>query len=179
MVLDYLGSRNDLDMRRVGVFSQGSGASIAVLASAVDSRIKVLDTIDPWGDWPTWMTQSSFVPEEERARYVKPEFLKNVATLEPIDWLRRVQAKRFRLQDATFESKTPSAAKQKLREAVPAKGAVVIYKTPEEFNTVIRSKTELEWIQHELRALPDETQQNSRTASTLETVQPQRDKSVR
>lgn len=179
MVLDYLASRNDLDMQRVGVFSQGSGASIAILASAVDSRIKVLDTIDPWGDWPTWMAQSPFVPEDERANYVKPEFLKNVAPLEPIDWLQRVQAKRFRLQDATFESKTPPAAKQKLREAVPSKGAVVVYKTPEEFNAVIRSKTELEWIQHELRVLPDEGQKNSSTASAQDAPQPKRDKSVR
>lgn len=165
MILDYLASRNDLDVRRVGLFSQGSGASIAILASAVDSRIQVLDTVDPWGDWPTWMAQSSLVPEEERANYVKPEFLKSVAPLEPIDWLRKIQAKRFRLQDAAFESNTPSAAKQKLREAVPSKGTVVIYKTPEEFNAVIRSKTELDWIQHELRGLVDEVQQNKRTAS--------------
>ena len=48
----------------------------------------------------------------------------------------------------------------------------MIYKTPEEFNAVIRSKTELEWIQHELRALPNESQKNSRTASAL-TLQPQ------
>jgi hypothetical protein len=179
MVLDYLASRNDLDMRRVGLFSQGSGASIAILASAVDSRIQVLDTIDPWGDWPTWMAQSSLVPEEERASYVKPEFLKNVAMLEPIEWLRKVQAKRFRLQDATFESKTPWAAKQKLREAVPSKGTVVIYRAPEEFNAVIRSRTELEWIQHELRALPDESQQKNRTAKALERIQPEFDKSIR
>jgi hypothetical protein len=151
MVLDYLSARNDLDMRRVGVFSQGSGASIAILASAVDPRIRVLDTIDPWCDWPTWMAQSTLVPEEERANYVKPEFLKNLATLEPIEWLSKIQAKKFRLQDATFETKTPSVAKEKLREAVPSKGTVVIYRTPEEFNKVIRSKTELTWIEHELR----------------------------
>jgi len=30
----------------------------------------------------------------------------------------------------------------------------VIYKTPEEFNAVVRSKTELEWIQQQLRSLP-------------------------
>jgi hypothetical protein len=178
MVLDYLVSRNDFDMQRLGVFSQGSGASIAILASAVDSRIKVLDTIDPWCDWPTWMAHSPFVPEEERANYVKPEFLKNVAALEPIDWLRKIQAKKFRLQDAVFESKTPPTAKQKLREAVPSKGAVVIYKTPEEFNAMIRSKTELEWIQHALLALPDEDQNNNRAAGAL-TLQPQRDKSIR
>jgi cephalosporin-C deacetylase-like acetyl esterase len=38
MVLNYLASRNDLDMSRVGMFTAGSGANIAILASAVDAR---------------------------------------------------------------------------------------------------------------------------------------------
>jgi len=155
MVLDYLATRDDLDMNRVGMFTQGSGASIAILASAVDPRIKVLDATDPWGDWPTWMATSPFVPEEERAEYVRPEFLKKAAALEPIEWLPKIQAKKFRLQDAIFEPNTPRIAKEKLRAAVPAGGTVVIYKTPEDFNAVVRGKKYLEWIQHELRSLAD------------------------
>jgi hypothetical protein len=95
------------------------------------------------------------VPEDERASYVTPEFLKKAEMLEPIEWLPKTQAKRFRLQDAIFETNTPPAAKEKLRAAVPANGTVVIYKTPEEFNAVVRNKKDLEWIQHELRSLPD------------------------
>jgi hypothetical protein len=154
MVLNYLATRDDLDMTRVGMFAQGSGASIGILASAVDPRIKVLDTIDPWGDWQTWMTKSPFVPEEERAQYVKPEFLKKVAALEPIEWLPKTQAKKFRLQDSIFDPNTPKEAKEKLRAAVPAGSTVVIYKTPEDFNPIVHKKKELEWIQRELRALP-------------------------
>jgi hypothetical protein len=161
MVLDYLAQRGDLDMTRVGMYAQGSGASIAILTSAVDRRIKVLDTIDPWGDWPTWMATSPFVPEEERAEYVKPGFLKKAAALEPVEWLPKIQAKKFRLQDALFELNTPKSAKEKLRAAVPASATILIYKTPEEFNTVVRGEKELEWIQHELRSLPD-----TETAST-------------
>jgi hypothetical protein len=155
MVLDYLATRGDLDMSRVGMFAQGSGASIGILASAVDPRIKVLDTLDPWGDWPIWMANSPFVPEDERAEYVKAEFLKRAETLEPIEWLPRIQAKRYRLQDAIFESNTPKVAKEKLRAAIPDGAIVVIYKTPEEFNAVVRGKKDLEWIQHELQSLPD------------------------
>lgn len=153
LILNYLAARDDLDMDRVGMFAHGSGASIAILASAVDPRIKVLDTIDPWGDWPVWMTTSPFVPEEERAQYVKPEFLKRVEPLEPLQWLPKIQAKRFRLQDAAFDSNTPQAAKENLRAAVPKQGTVVIYKTPDEFNAVIRAHHELEWIERELRGL--------------------------
>ena len=178
MVLDYLVTRNDLDMHRVGIYSQGSGASIAILASAVDSRIKALDTIDPWGDWPTWMAQSTLVPEEERPSYIKTEFLTNVAMLDPIDWLRKIKAKKFRLQDAIFETNTPSAAKDKLRHAVPSTGTVVVYKTPDEFNTVIRNHTELQWIQHELRALPADERAARPAASALTTVRSDHEKVV-
>ena len=68
MMLDYLAARNDLDMNRVGFFGQGAGASIGILASAVDpANQSASDALDPWGDWPTWMATSPFVPEEERA----------------------------------------------------------------------------------------------------------------
>ena len=155
MVLDYLATRDDLDTSRVGMFTQGSGASIAILASAVDPRIKVLDALDPWGDWPTWMATSPFVPEDERSEYIKPEFLKKAGTLEPVEWLPKIQAKKFRLQDASFENNTPKVAKEKLRAAVRPDGTVLIYKSPEEFNTVVRNQKDLEWIQRELRSLPD------------------------
>jgi hypothetical protein len=155
MILNYLETRGDLDMSRVGMYAQGSGASIAILTSAVDPRIKVLDATDPWGDWPVWFTDSTFPPEDERSSYLAPEFLKKAALLDPLDWLPKIQAKNFRLQDATFETTTPKAAKEKLRAAVPPSSTVVIYKTAEEFNTAVRSKSELAWIEQELRSLPD------------------------
>jgi hypothetical protein len=131
-----------------------SGAS-AILASAADPRIKVLDAVNPWGDWPTWMSTSPFAPEDERTNYVKPEYLKKIALLEPIDWLPKMQAKQFRLQDTLFETNTPKTAKEKLRAAVPARARVVIYKTPQDFNAAINHDQEMDWIHAEFRALPD------------------------
>jgi hypothetical protein len=154
MVLNYLATRGDLDMNRVGMFAQGSGASIAILASAVDPRIKVLEALDPWGDWPTWMATSPFVPENERAEYAKPEFLKKVATLDPIEWLPKVQAKKFRLDDDLFDTNTPKAAQEKLRTAAPAGTTVMLYKNMEEFKPAFQDGKNLQWIQHELQALP-------------------------
>jgi len=155
MVLNYLASRRDLDMSRVGMFTAGSGASIAILASAVDARIKVLDMLDPWGDWPTWMAASPMVPREERADYLKPAFLEKVAGLEPVAWLPKIQAERFRLQDELYQRATPAAAKAKLRAAVSAKGTVVIYKTRRDMDKVVSARKELEWIEHELRSIAD------------------------
>jgi len=157
MILNYLASRGDLDMSRVGMFGQGSGASIAILVSAVDPRIKVLDVLDPWGDWPTWMATSPFVPEEERAAYMKPEFLKKAGTLETLDWLPEIQAKKFRFQQTIFDTDTPKAAKEKLRAALPAGTDVGIYNTPQEFRAAFPNSSNLDWIRHELRSLPRST----------------------
>jgi hypothetical protein len=155
MVLNYLATRDDLDMNRVGMFAQGSGATIAILASAVDPRIKVLEALDPWGDWPTWMTTSPFVPADERPEYVKPEFLKKAAPLEPLVWLPKLQAKKFRLDDELFDVNTPRTAQEKLRAAVPAGAIVELYKNMEEFKTAFADGKNLQWIQHELQSIPE------------------------
>jgi hypothetical protein len=155
MLLDYLAARGDLDMSRVGMFGQGSGASIAILASAADPRIKVLDVLDPWGDWPTWIATSPFVPKDEREDYLKPEFLKKVASLEPLQYLPKIQARKFRLQQLTFETDTPTPVKEKLRAAVPAGSTTLLYKTLAEFNAAFPHSTNLQWIEQELRALPE------------------------
>jgi len=155
MILNYLAARGDLDMTRVGMFGQGSGATIAILASAVDPRIKVLDVLDPWGDWPTWMATSEFPPKDERPDYVKPEFLKKIAPLETLDWLPKIQAKKSRFQQLLFDTDTPPPVKEKLRAAVPAGTPVVLYKTIDEFKAAFPYSTNLDWMKRELRALPD------------------------
>jgi hypothetical protein len=153
MILNYLGSRGDLDMNRVGMYASGSGATIGILASAVDSRIKVLDALNPWGDWSTWLAASPFVPENERAEYVKPEFLKKVAALDPVDWMAKVQAKKFRLEEAMFDTKTPPIAKAKIRAVASTNATVTIYRSTEEFAEIVREQRVLEWTKQELLAL--------------------------
>jgi hypothetical protein len=157
MLLNYLTVRGDLDMSRVGMFGQGSGATIAILASAVDPRIKVLDVVDPWGDWPNWIATSPFVPDDERADYMKPEFLKKAATVETLDWLPKIQAKSFRFQQNMFETDTPKPIKQKLREAAPHGTNFVQYQTIAEFTAVFPNSTNLDWVKHQLKSLPAET----------------------
>lgn len=154
MVLNYLSTRGDLDMDRVGIFAEGSGASIAILASAADPRIRVVDAVDPWGDWPTWMATSPFVPQDERANYIKPDYLNKVAILEPVAWLPKVQAKEFRLQDAIFETTTPTLAKDKLRAAIPPGATVVVYKSLEEYRAAIHGNKQMDWMHNALRAIP-------------------------
>jgi acetyl esterase/lipase len=157
MVLNYLEERGDFDLDRVGMFGQGSGGSIAIMASAADARIKVLDVLDPWGDWPVWMAKSPFIQQNERPMYVAPDFLKKASALEPIDWLPKIQARKFRFQDAVFEVKTPKAAKEKLWAAAPAGTRFVFYNTQAEFDSVFQNSVNQDWMEHELRMLPDAT----------------------
>jgi cephalosporin-C deacetylase-like acetyl esterase len=157
MVLNYLASRGDLDMNRVGMFTQGSGASIAILVSGVDPRIKVLEALDPWADWSTWMRSSPLVPEEERQEYLKPQFLKKVAAMDPVDVLPKIQAKKVRLDDEVFDTATPRAIMDKLRSVAPAGATVRLYKDMSEFKAAFQDGKNLEWIKQELGSVPGAT----------------------
>jgi cephalosporin-C deacetylase-like acetyl esterase len=119
MVLNYLATRGDLDMDRVGMFGQGSGGAIAILAAAADPRIKALDVLTPWGDWPTWLAKSKFVPDDQRAKYVAPDFLARVAALDPLQWLPKVKARSIRIQNVRQDGGVPDSVEEKLEAAAP------------------------------------------------------------
>ncbi|MGA7632984.1 MAG: hypothetical protein WCB11_19650, partial [Terriglobales bacterium] len=78
-----------------------------------------------------------------------------ISTLEPVDWLPKVQAKKIRLDDELFDKVTPAVAREKLRAMVPAGTNVMLYKNMEEFKAAFQDGKNLEWIQHELQSLPE------------------------
>jgi len=119
MLLNYLGTRKDLDLGRVGMFGQGSGGSIALLASAVDDRIKAVDVLTPWGDWPTFIRESTFIPTEDKLKMNTPEFLKAVASLDPVQWIPKVKAQSLRIQNVRKDGHMPDAAQENIEAAAP------------------------------------------------------------
>jgi pimeloyl-ACP methyl ester carboxylesterase len=127
MVLNYLASRGDLDIHRVGVFGQGSGGAVAILAAAADPRISALDLMDPWGDWPDWLKESKQIPEEERAGYLEPPFLKRVAGLDPVTYLPLLKTEALRILQVADDPVTPAAAREKIASAVPGADEVIRY----------------------------------------------------
>jgi hypothetical protein len=155
MMLNYLATRGDLDMTRVGMFGDGSGASIAIMAAAVDPRIKVLDLLDPWGDWPDWLAKSSLVPENERADYLQPEFLKKVENLDPVKWLPEVKSQHVRLQYIEDLTVTPKAARERMEASAQPNAKLVRYETKNAFlaNVGFAGKG-FDWIKQELGAAP-------------------------
>jgi hypothetical protein len=118
MILNYLAARGDLDMERVGFVGDGSGGAVGVMAAAVDGRIRAIDLLDPWGDWPDWLAKSSVVPSEERSTYLSSEFLAKAAPLDPIQWLPRLRIP-LRLQYLRKDGATPREAADRMKRAAP------------------------------------------------------------
>jgi dienelactone hydrolase len=121
-VIDYLETREDIDTKRIGIFGQGSGAAVAILAAAVDPRIKVLDLEDAWGDWPEWLSKSTIIPEAERAAYLTPAFLKGVEELDPVRHLPKLKIP-VRIQYSLPKSAVPPKVRKRMEAALPRQGA--------------------------------------------------------
>jgi hypothetical protein len=151
MILNYLATRDDLDMSRVGMFGVGSGATIAILAAASDPRIKTIDVIDPWGDWPDWMAKSSLIPESERPNYLKPEFLKKVAPLDPVMWLPQLKSQHVRLQQVLDDSVTPRAVQQRIKGAASKTTQTVTFSSTQQFSNAMSGDKLLRWVKDQLK----------------------------
>jgi hypothetical protein len=154
MILNFLSKRDDLDVSNVGMFGTGSGGTIAILAAAVDPRIKAIDVLDPWGDWPEWMTGSTLIPENERPNYVKPEFLKKVAGLDPVQWLPQLKTQRVRIQDVADDTVTPKAAQARIESVAPAGAKVKRYDNTRQFYEASSAGRLFQWVKEQIRQIP-------------------------
>jgi hypothetical protein len=147
MILNYLESRGDLDMKRVGMFGDGSGASIAILTAAVDERITSLDLLDPWGDWPDWVAKSTRIPENERANFLKQEWLDANAAIDPVKWFAKLKTPKVRLQMVKSVGVTPPAARAKIEAAAPPQAEIVHFENEDAFRAAVAQGTGFDWIQ--------------------------------
>lgn len=152
MVLNYLAARGDMDMSRVGMFGDGSGASIAILSAAVDPRIKALDLLDPWGDWPEWIKESKRIPEKERPDYQKPEWLAGVAPLDPVKWLPALKSRKVRIQFVKDIAVTPAHVQAKIEAAVPPNAEIIRYDSTTAFKAAVAGGVGFNWIKQHLGA---------------------------
>jgi pimeloyl-ACP methyl ester carboxylesterase len=154
MILNYLERRGDLDVSQVGMFGQGSGGAIAVLAAEADPRISALDVLNPWGDWPDWLKDSPQVPEKERAAYLTPEFLKRVENLDPILYLPKLNLKALRVEQVLDDLVTPAVAKQKIAASVQRPEQLVQYKDIFAEQDAWRVSGLSGWLHEQLRPSP-------------------------
>jgi hypothetical protein len=154
-ILDYLASRGDIDTNRIGMFGQASGGTIAILAAAADPRIKAVDALDPWGDWPDWLAKSMVVTSySDSGEYVKTDFLKRVAPLDPVKWLPELTTTKIRIQQVG-DWGNPIESQDKIQQAAPKQAEVDRFAT-----AVVLGKREghgvlFDWIASQLKAIPE------------------------
>ena len=151
MILNFLATRDDVDVSKVGMFGEGSGGTIAILTAAADPRIKAIDVLDPWGDWPEWVAKSSLIPDEERKSYTQPEFLRKVAPLDPVQWLPQLKSQRIRLQQLADDMVTPNAAKETIEKAAGPAATVVHYDSTRQLFMAIPGDTLFRWVKEQVK----------------------------
>jgi acetyl esterase/lipase len=151
LILDYLTQRGDLDMNRVAMFGSGSGGAIAVLASAVDPRIQVVDLLAPWGDWPIWLSGTKVLKDDERAGYTKAEFLGKVAPLDPVDWIGKMRARSVRIQDIRGNRAMPDQAQQELEARAPDTAEIFQFGNGRAFLRAQPALTLFDWVKGQLQ----------------------------
>jgi hypothetical protein len=135
------------------MFGVGSGATIAVMAAAADSRIKAIDLLNLWGDWPVWMAKSKVVPENERPGFSKPEFLKKIAGFDPIFLLPQLKTPRIRLSQLNDDfARTPEEAKKKIEAALPSTAESHRFQNNIKFySTAASDGRGFDWIKQQLK----------------------------
>jgi len=154
-ILDYLDSRGDIDMNRIGMFGQGSGGAIAVLAAAADPRIKAIDLLEPWGDWPVWLAKSSVVQEDpNKDSYTTKDFLKKVAPLDPVKWLPKLKAVQIRMQQMADSDSNPTDCQDRLKAAAPKLAKVDRFDSAAQMTTVEGGGRLFDWIKDQMNKLP-------------------------
>lgn len=161
MILNYLDTRGDLDMKRVGIFGQGSGASIAILAAAADPRIVAVDVIGPWGDWPDWLKSSKLIPEAERTTFLNAEFLQQVSGLDPVSYFPQLKERALRIEQVMDDPGTPPTARDKIAEAAPRANEVVRYKGSTELVKAWGSSSVSGWLGEQLKLMDRKTSQST------------------
>jgi len=170
MVLNYLDSRGDLDISRVGIFGQGSGGAIAILAAAADPRLKALDLLDPWGDWPDWLAKTDVLQKEARADYLKPDFLKQLEPLEPVRFLPELKSRSIRIQFVEPNGE-PTDAVGKLKAAAPSTAKVIEYHNMLQFHSAVADGNLFVWIATELQSQKDTKPESKEAAARTKPAQ--------
>lgn len=160
LLLDYLGTRNDLDITRAGMFGQGSGGTIALLAASVDPRLKAIDVIDPWADWPDWFHSSPLAQDGSRPEYGTAAFLEKAAPFDPTVTSPKLTQSNVRLEQTAFNPSVPIAARQQLRNALRDKATYILYANEAQYRSQAMSDGQiLNWLQSRLAESGSDTSQ--------------------
>ena len=83
---------------------------------------------------------------------MKPEFLKKIAGLDPVDWLPRVKTATVRVQISEPDTITPTAAQKAIAGAVPGTMTLVRYKDGKQLYDALALGKTFDWIKAQVSA---------------------------
>jgi hypothetical protein len=153
MVINYLYTRKDLnlDLDRIGIFATGSGATAAILAAVADPRIKALDLLNPWGDWPDWMAKSELLSFVACEGCNSPEFLQGLAPLDPVKRLPQLNTPYVRFRHFVENGQTPRIAQDKMEAVIPKSADITRFENVMEFNRSASGGKTFDWVKGALK----------------------------
>ena len=169
MILSQLQARQDLDLNRIGIYGQGSGGAIALLAASVDKRIQAVDVLDPWGDWPDWFAKANDFPENQRATYLATEFQQKLEPLEPANILKSLTDRKLRIQ-FNDDNGEPDEAVKKLQAAAPVNAEVHRFHTGQEMFNAYSGGRLFVWMAQQLHATAPQPAKTESAAAKDATV---------
>jgi hypothetical protein len=98
------------------------------------------------------LKESPALSDSERSKYLTPEFLKSVATLDPVAYLSSLKTKSVRLQQTANDPVTPNLAKQRIAAAVPIATQVVKYANAKDLLEAWKITGLSGWIKQQMRS---------------------------
>jgi hypothetical protein len=129
----------------------------------VDRRLKAIDLLNPWGDWPDWLAKSAVVPKEERDRYLKADFLEQLEPLEPTRYLPKLPSCAIRMQFWDDVNSGTQEAVEKLEAAAPHTAKLLHYPNGHAMYAVASNGRLFEWIATVLKSPPETRQANAQS----------------
>ena len=168
-ILDYLAQRGDIDMDRIGMFGQASGGAIALLAAAAEPRIKAVDALDPWGDWPVWLAKSPIIKDDPNQKDFASDakFLQKVAPLDPVKWLPTLKSTQVRIQQVMDNIATPDACKNALKQAAPRQAEVIRFNHVSELGAAESGGRLFDWVKESVKNAPEKATSQSAAVEIL------------
>lgn len=148
-LLDYAQSRGDLNASSAGFFGTGSGATIGVLAATIEPRIRALDLIGPWCDWPTWMKESKQIAEDERPKLTQRAFLRDIRDLDPLNKISKLNIP-IRINHVKEDPTVPDRTIEALRKRLPKSATLTLHEDNIAFYRWTQANSMFGWLPSKL-----------------------------
>jgi fermentation-respiration switch protein FrsA (DUF1100 family) len=118
--VDYLASRKDIDMRKIGFAGFSMGGAVGALFCSYDSRVKAVALGIAGGDFRTLNLHSS-------GKAAKDRMLRAYRPVDPVFYISRISPRPVLMLNASHDQIVPRAATEALFEAAREPKNIIWY----------------------------------------------------